>query len=342
MQGCQAGTDRIPRVGLVAKAMANSIAVRMIYYAVAATTALAVVWTIRRLAKRRGRRMSVPIPIAVGDPSAQRRFIESHRPFLEEFPALQGLLEECLRLSEEKCYAESPNGDNAELTDEELAQRVAFYLERAAYEDFGELLILAGNGMGLGAKKTLRSIYERLVTAMFIGKNPLEARIFLDHADIEKGKVLNRMIATVPQLLNKDLTPEEIKRIQDGKKAAIDRKKIEYCDECNQPITDEAWTRVSLDTMAKKVDESLLKLYGTCYLSPTLLIHATPFGLDLRFRKTKAGPEAHAHGALWRGHFLMLWLLRHQDSYFKLGLGPQIDARCAAFSAIWPEDSAGS
>jgi hypothetical protein len=43
--------------------------------------------------------------------------------------------------------------------------------------------------------------------------------------------------------------------------------------------------------MAKKVDENLLKLYGTCYLSPTLLMHATPFGLDLRFRKTNAGPE---------------------------------------------------
>lgn len=196
--------------------------------------------------------------------------------------------------------------------------------------------------MGIGAKKTLRSIYERLVTAMFIAKNLPEARIFLDHADIEKGKVLNRMISTVPELLNKDLTPEEIKKIQDAKKAADERKKIEYCDECNQPITDEAWTRVSLDTMAKKVDENLHKLYGTCYLSPTLLIHATPFGLDLRFRKTKAGPEAYADDALWRGHFLMLWLLRHLDTYFSLGLGEKIDARCTAFSAIWPEDSAGS
>jgi hypothetical protein len=44
---------------------------------------------------------------------------------------------------------------------------------------------------------------------------------------------------------------------------------------------------VSLDAMAKKVDEDLFRLYGTCYLSPTLLMHATPFGLDLRFRKTE-------------------------------------------------------
>jgi hypothetical protein len=143
---------------------------------------------------------------------------------------LQSLIEEALKLSEDKSYPESRNGRaNAELTDEEVAERVAFYLQRAAYEDFGELLILAGNGMGIGAKKTLRSFYERLVTAMFIAKNPPEARIFLDHADVEKGKVLNRMIATVPELLSKELTPEEIKRIQDAKKAAVDRKKIQYC-----------------------------------------------------------------------------------------------------------------
>jgi hypothetical protein len=310
------------------------------YLAVAAALVFLVVWEIRRVVRRRERKMSVRIPTGVGDPNAQRRFIESHKPFLQEFPTLQSLIEEASRLSEAKCYPESQGKEvDTELADEELAQRVAFYLEKAAYEDFGEILILAGNGMGIGAKKTLRSIYERLVTAMFIAKNPAEARIFLNHADIEKGKVLNRMIATVPELLKKDLTPEEIKRIQDAKKAADARKKIEYCEECDQPITDEAWTRVSLDAMAKKVDEDLFRLYGTCYLSPTLLMHATPFGLDLRFRKTEAGPDAHAHDALWRGHFLMLWLLRHQDSYFNLGLSQQIDARCTAFSTIWPEDN---
>jgi hypothetical protein len=287
--------------------------------------------------------MSDRIPTGVGDPNAQRRFIESHKPFLEEFPALQNLLEEASRLAEDKCYPESRvQSTNAEPSDEELARRVAFYLEEAAREEFGELLILAGNGLGIGAKKPLRSVYEKLVTAMFIAKYPAEARVFVEHAEIEKGKVLNRAIATTPELLNKDLTPEQITKIQDAKKAAEANKKSEYCDECNQPITDEAWTRVNLDAMARKVDENLWKLYATCYLSPTLLTHATPFGLDLRFRKTQNGPEAHVRDAVWRGHFLMLWLLRHQDSYFSLGLGPQIDARCSAFSAIWPEDNAAS
>ncbi len=286
--------------------------------------------------------MSERTPIGVGDRNAQRLFIESHKPFVEEFPALQSLLEEASRLAEAKCYPESPTRPaDAEPSDEELAHRVAFYLEEAARDEFGELVILAGNGMGIGAKKALRSIYEKLVTAMFVAKYPAEARVFLSHAHIEKGKVLNRAIATTPELLYKDMTSEEIKNIQDAKKAAEANKKIEYCAKCNQPITDEAWTRVSLDAMAGKVDENLRKLYATCYLSPTMLAHATPFGLDLRFRKTEAGEEAQVRGAVWRGHFLMLWLLRHQDNCFSLGLAERIDARCAAFSAVWPEDVEG-
>ena len=162
---------------------------------------------------------------------------------------------------------------------------------RAIFDDFGEPLILAGNGHGIGAKKVLRSMYERLVTAMFMAKFPAEAKIFLAHSDIEKGKALNRAIATVLESVNRDFMPEQITRILDAKKAAEAKKKIEYCKACSQPKTDEAWTRVDLDAMARKVGNDLLKLYGQYYLVPTLLTHATPFGLDIRFRKTEAAPD---------------------------------------------------
>jgi len=293
--------------------------------------------------------MSTKIVTSVGDPNAQKRFMESHKAFLEEFPSLEELVYEAFRLSEEKCYPESQSTPvGAEPPGEEVAQKVVLYLERAIFDDFGELLILAGNGLGIGAKKTLRSMYERLVTAMFIAKFPAEAATFLAHADIEKGKVLSRAVETVPELVSRDFTPEEIKKILDAKKAAEARKKVEYCKECAQPKTDEAWTRVNLDAMAKKVEDDLLKMYGPYYLTPTLLTHATPFGLDLRFRKTDAAPdqvalnEKYARSSVWRGHYLMLWLLRHQDSYFNLGLKLRIDASCTAFSAIWPEDVEGS
>jgi uncharacterized protein DUF5677 len=306
-------------------------------------------WKIVRFVKRREHKMpaGIPIPTSVGDAKAQRRFIDSHKPFLQEFPALQSLLAETFKRSEEKCYPQPLNEQTSglvELTDEQAANKIVLSLERAAFDDFGELLILAGNGMGIGAKKALRSMYERLVTAGYIATNPAEARIFLANTDIEKGKVLNRAIEAAPELVNKDFTPEEIQNLRDKKKAAENKKKVDYCPKCKNPETEEAWTRVNLDAMAKKVDDTLFRLYGVCYLLPTLLTHATPFGLDIRFRNTDAGPdyntrsESNAHNAVWRGHFLMLWLLQHQDTYFNLGLGQQVNARSSAFSTIWPEE----
>ena len=42
---------------------------------------------------------------------------------------------------------------------------IFYTLGRMAVDDFSELVVLAGNGWGIGALKTLRGMYERIVTA---------------------------------------------------------------------------------------------------------------------------------------------------------------------------------
>ena len=63
------------------------------------------------------------------------------------------------------------------------------YLGRTASDDFGELLVLVGNGYGIGALKVLRGMYERMVTAAFLAKNPSEARSFAEEDVIQKALV---------------------------------------------------------------------------------------------------------------------------------------------------------
>jgi len=284
------------------------------------------------------------LPISVGDVMAQKRFIAAHEPFLREFPKLQNTMETALTKSQEK-VSQQTNGEADEPEKgEDFARPVVFSLARAVYDDFGELLILAGNGMGLGATKVLRSMYERLVTAMYISKYPAEAGTFCDQGAIEKGKIINRYKDVVPELLARDFTPDELAEIQKRYAEAKAREKVDFCNKCNQPITKEAWTRVSLDTMAREVDDELLKSYTACYLQPTLLTHATPTGLDLRLRFTGAGfeykllSEPEAHKALLRSHYLILKLLRHLDGYFNLELGKEIGARCTTFNVIWTDN----
>jgi hypothetical protein len=285
------------------------------------------------------------LPTSIGDAEVQKRFIESHKSFLMEFPELQKLLETAFDKAQVVVSDHSSQTTGLPRTDESIARPVIYSLELAAYDDFGELLILAGNGMGFGAMKTLRSMYERLVTAMYIAKKPSEAQVFIDHGAIEKGKLINRYKNVAPELLAEDTTREELEGIEKRFSEAKAREKEDFCKTCGHAITKEAWTRKSLDDMARQVDDDLLKAYATCYLEPTFLAHATPTGLDFRVRFTDSGPEfkelsePEADGALMRGHSLILGVLNHLNTYFNLGLSSEVGSRFEAFGLIWAKSS---
>jgi hypothetical protein len=100
------------------------------------------------------------MPIAVGNAVEQQKFIRNNEAFLEEHPKLHTLLTKvfirALAISRaEKQMEEIGEGvsriesERTAILDKEMAQVVVFYLGRAAAADFGELLILAGNGLGI-------------------------------------------------------------------------------------------------------------------------------------------------------------------------------------------------
>jgi hypothetical protein len=144
------------------------------------------------------------LPSGIGDDEAQRRFLENNVAFLTESQKLYALLEKVFIRTLVSARAEhqvESIGEGIELTEDEktavrnrrMAEVVVFYLGRAAADDFGEIIILAGNGRGFGAYKILRGMYERIVTAAFIAKYPSEAPIFLSYSYVERQKLWNRL-----------------------------------------------------------------------------------------------------------------------------------------------------
>jgi len=222
-----------------------------------------------------------------------------------------------------------------------MADRVVFGLGRIVADDFGELLTLSGNGYGIGAYKILRGMYERLVTAAYVAKNPSEARPFVEDDAIKKWKLWQQTIEVMPDL--KDSIPkQEIDSLQAEYKRVKAKRAESICNKCGQPKTQEAWTRVDLANMAKQTDINLSALYGACYLTPTFHSHATGFGLSARFRPTERGTnsyqetsEKEARQAIMLAHNLVLRHLTLQNEYFKLGLNEEIQPRVDAFLRIW-------
>jgi hypothetical protein len=148
------------------------------------------------------------LPIAVGDRKAQKRFIERNTTFLLEYPRLHELAEKVFLRSlkppnekEVKRLRELSVDDPAVVAFENkmTADRVIFYLGRMAIDDFGEILTLAGNGRGFGAYKIVRGMYERVVTALYMEKNPAEARPFAESSAISKLNYLKRTFEGIPE-----------------------------------------------------------------------------------------------------------------------------------------------
>lgn len=287
-----------------------------------------------------------PISICIGDAEAQRRFVARCEVFLREFSEIQTLFKTALARAAENQSKESlrtsADAEPSEVTqaEKEIAEVVVVKLSRVVLDDFVELVILAGNGMGFGAKKILRGMYERLVTAAFIAKNPTKAQDFLLYSDIDSGKLWNRTVAAIPGI-EVSFNPQKIQELDELYKKAKAQFKTEKCEKCRQPKIRQGWTELGLDAMAGTIGEDLQKLYSAYYLVPTFHTHATAFDVNSRFPRRPEGSvymalsEDETDDVVMRGHVLFLTLIRFLNNYFHLSLDGEERIRFGVFCEIW-------
>jgi len=293
------------------------------------------------------------LPIAVGDFAAQQQFIQRNAGFLLEYPKLRDLYENVFLRSlkpsdqsEKTPLLQLPEDHPTVIAFEDnvMADLAIFYLGRMAVDDFGELLTLSGNGRGFGAYKILRGMYERTVTAMYLAKHPAEARNFAESSAIMKRNYLTR-VRTVPETEG-HVSDEVMQKVEENAAAAQAKRKQSICSKCRQPITQEAWTRVSMDVMANEVDPFLGLHYHEFYLETTAQSHPNMFGLERRLVPMEGGgytykeiSEDEARFALYLGHNLMIRLLVLQNDRFQLGLDAELKERAKGFGSAWGADT---
>jgi len=290
------------------------------------------------------------LPIAMGSYAEQKRFIQRNAGFLREYPKLNELAKKIFLRSlkkpdprEVERLRRVPDDDPAVIAFEDrmTAERIIFYLGRMAVDDFGEILTLAGNGRGFGAYKIVRGMYERTVTAFYMEKSPAEARIFAESSAITKLNYLKRTFEASPESRGR-FSGEFMATIERDAAAAQSKRKQSICSKCRQPVTQEAWTRVSLDLMAKTAEPALGVFYPQFYLEGTAQSHANMFGIERRLVRMKGGgfsyketSEEEARFAVHLGHHLMVRLLAMQNQYFALGLDEAVKKRIEAFGVVW-------
>jgi hypothetical protein len=113
--------------------------------------------------------------ITFGNPSEQEIFFREYTDFLIEWRELQEfvklvMLNRTILPPDFEPLADLPDDDPRiiQAEDRYKADISSFMMARIAVDDFSELLTLASNGYGTGALKTLRGMYERVVTSAYV------------------------------------------------------------------------------------------------------------------------------------------------------------------------------
>ncbi len=261
-----------------------------------------------------------------GFPDEWKAFRELHPEFLLRFPHLQRLLEATFL---------------RELSATSVAARTIFFLGRLAVEDFMEILLLCGKAYGHGARKLIRGLFERVVTAEYLRQNPAQAEDFTEFGWVNHFRLLQEIQENFPEIA---LDAAIVKDVEDNYGRVRGRFLIPLCDKCGTTRLNHTWTRLDIVSMAKNADrEQFRVLIVPGYRIPLLDAHATLQSLTTRVKDSPEGlsfrgelQRQTAEQVLVTAHHLILLAVQTQLAQFPLQDGATLQAECVAdFSAIW-------
>ena len=208
-------------------------------------------------------------PPTIGYPERRAAFNQRNAAFVADcYPSLVRISEKIL---------------NRHVRITEVADDIVFLLARAAFEDYCELWILAGNGYGIGAYKLLRGLYEKVVTLGYLVRHPPHFQRFHDYAIVQQCRLMNRVKAD-PHMRAK-FPPDAYQEIEN----AYARIKDQFVDAGGRSLS---WTPLDTYSMAMQAGYELDQVSVTAYVVPNLKIHATVS--DLADRKV---PQGTAHSS---------------------------------------------
>jgi len=277
--------------------------------------------------------MTVP-KVFYGRMKAQAAFSSRNGMFLDHVPFLHGSAEKILLPG---------------ITTDGSADGVIYVLNRMIAEDFMEILLLAGNGYGVGAQRLLRGLFERLVASVYVEQEPTQAMRFIDFGVIQRRKYMNhkRELHGVDVLQSDDrrALEDEYQRIK-GQFEEI------YCKGCGSTKMAPSWS--PLDTLAMARQVKLEGLYVDCFFEPTMQLHNTVWAFGGRVKERgestlvfDEGPQPEvADRTIRLAHTCLVLTLDHHNDHFKLGHKALIDKLQVDLKHCWesmsPKTSPGS
>ncbi len=242
--------------------------------------------------------------IGFGNSKEQKDFLSRHSDFFKRYENLKKALE--------IAFLRKIHGDKLEDT-------AIFYLGRLCVEDFMEIMLLCGNGCGIGAMKILRGMYERAVTAYYLHLCPEETENFFDYYWVAGHKLGN----AIEKCFGESLIPRDKKeQVEIEFNRVREKYMVTDCKKCGTKKLNHTWSKLDFVTMAY-LTGSLGKSIIDAYYVPTSQIHSTvhsilsrlePAGEGITFQHDAQRKDADI--AFITAHSILLQTLDLQKEHF--------------------------
>jgi hypothetical protein len=219
--------------------------------------------------------------------------------------------------------------DGAEKKPRELLDISVIALVRMTGFAMNDVLLLCGNGSGIGAMIIVRRMFEISIVAEYLKRNPNEVSDYVDF-----GAVLPwRRLHTLKGEKRPNMPPEQVKQLEDEYDSVQARfttnGKVRY-----------EWTSKKLRKMAEELGRS--ESYNLVYGLACSLHHANFEGLmghhqikDGKLEMTGPPSFAWTGAALVAAHEYLWRVLETLNDCCKLGFDAQVEATSEEFNNLW-------
>ena len=191
-----------------------------------------------------------------------------------------------------------------EQLDSNRDNEILFLMVGACYTEYEEILLLSLNGYGSGGTKLLRALYERVVTVLYLTKNPKKIQQFIDYTHVHWNKLL---IEADTNGVGKELNDERRKEIVANFEAVKDQFSEPRCSEktCKnfgKTQLQLSWTKKPVPTQAREVVPELGLLCFQTYMMPTFFLHTTLWGISQQIKEHENGKRELHNKEMERGY----------------------------------------
>jgi hypothetical protein len=273
-----------------------------------------------------------PLSARYGYPEEWAAFSKNHQEFLKRFKNIEKAIEVVFSRIHQTTQP---------------IEKTIYFQGRLIVEDFMEILLLCGNGYGIGAQKLVRGMYERAVTARYLMNHLEEVDNFLDFHRVSDYKFL---IAAEQSTGRKLFSPDQVKKIKEDYESVKSQFVVPDCKVCRTERLNHTWTKVDIVSMARST-KNLWPFILTGYYMPMREAHSTVGAIFSRLDPHTSGglmfdgelQRDRAHTALLTAHMILLDTFELQREFFKIAeLEPIIQTCISDFTEIWKGEAPSS